>query len=316
MRIQIAAGLTAVGLMAACSPAMAETHYGVMYEPRQEAGIGSLLYVATYDNLDAVLNSAFPGSASGYTHTSVNSDYHVVGFTHDDSAFRVMYETRADAGAATELYVASYATLDDLFNSSFAGSPSGFTQINVNSDYSVVGFAQDSGGYRVMYETRTDADASTELYIASYATLDDLFNSSFAGAPSGFTQINVNSDYSVVGFTHDGGGYRLMYETRADAGAATELYLATYATLDDLFNSSFSGSPSGFTQIDVNPDYSVVGIAAFETFDGRPDGTGGPGPGGGGGGGVPEPATWSLLILGFGAAGAALRARSRRFIAA
>ena len=97
--------------------------------------------------------------------------------------------------------------------------------------------------------------------------------------------------------------YQALVETRADGAAPYEVYLASFATLNDLINANV-GAPTGFTQLAISPDYQIAEFTGTTTVTG-----------GGGPGGVPEPATWALMLIGFGGLGAAIR-RSRQKAAA
>jgi hypothetical protein len=147
--------------------------------------------------------------------------------------------------------------------------------------------AAQAAPFHMLFERNTSAGAGSELFHASFTTLADLMNAN--AASSGFTQIDVNDNFDVAGFSIDAGGYHLLFERNTPAGAGSELFLATFATLADLLNAN-AGS-SGFTQIDVNDNFDVAGFAAVR------DGTGG--------GVVPEPST--LLLVALGLAGSAAR---------
>jgi hypothetical protein len=58
------------------------------------------------------------------------------------------------------------------------------------------------------------------------------------------------------------GTYRLMLESRTDAGSGQEIYLATFNSFADLL--SATASSNGFSLLDIQPAFSVVGL----TYDG------------------------------------------------
>ncbi|GAA3897481.1 hypothetical protein GCM10022276_15580 [Sphingomonas limnosediminicola] len=91
--------------------------------------------------------------------------------------------------------------------------------------------------------------------------------------------------------------YQVLLESRVDAAAPNEVYLASFATLDDVFSQTI-GSPTGFTQLAVSPSFQIADFAATTITTGDV------------GGSVPEPATWALMLFGFGGLGLAIR-RSR-----
>ncbi len=254
----------------------------------------------------------------------------------------VLYETDVDINGLTELYVSQFYTHADVLTGSF--SEAGFSAINVAPDFSVADLAYD-GSYRLLYEADVDRNTLTELYLASHAGLPELFSGAIV-QPTGYVAVNVNPDYSVVGFTYDG-IYRVLFETDADVNGLTELFLASFLTLDDL--TSWNPDSAGYSAINVNPDYSVHGLAfdgsyhllfetdvdingltelyaisydtiedlllgdfsqaGFSAINVNPDFSVA---------GyeivqapVPEPSTWAMLILGFASAGIALRRRGR-----
>ena len=133
-------------------------------------------------------------SSSQFSTINVNSPFIARGITYDGTAYRVLFETRADA-TSNELAINSYPTLTDLLNDT--NSTSQFSVININSPFSVGGFAYDSSGYHVLFETDADV-TSNELAINTYPTLTDLLNDT--NGTSTFSDINVNSPFSVAGF--------------------------------------------------------------------------------------------------------------------
>lgn len=77
-------------------------------------------------------------------------------------------------------------------------------------------------------------------------------------------------------------------------------------TVDD-FAAYCPFGPAGVAFAGVAKSISFGGVANFIVFDDITFGSATPG----GGGQVPEPATWAMMLLGFGAAGAALRRKRR-----
>ncbi len=209
------------------------------------------------------------------------------------TSYQIMVETRVDGAAPTEVYIASFASLADVFSAT-VGAPTGFSEIEITPNYKITGLTWDGSAYRVLVETRLDGAAPTEVYLASFATLDDLFTST-VGPETGFTEIEITPDYQIAGLTWDGAAYRVLVETRLDGAAPTEVYLASFATLDDLFTSTI-GAETGFTEIEITPNYQIVGFSSVTTFTPPPPA-------------VPEPATWGLMIVGFGGIGMAMRRR-------
>jgi hypothetical protein len=142
--------------------------------------------------------------------------------------------------------------------------------------------ASQAGPFRLLFERNAPGVAGNELFLASFLTLADLFSGT--AASSGFTQIDVNDNFNVAGLTNDASGYHMLFERNAPGVAGNELFLASFLTLADLF--SGTAASSGFTQIDVNDNFNVVGFAAD-----RDDPAG-----------VPEPSSLALVALGLAAA--------------
>jgi hypothetical protein len=165
--------------------------------------------------------------------------------------YQLMLQTRTDARAPDEVFVASYAS----FASVVANTPStsNYTQINIQPAYRIGGLTWDGSAYRLMLQTRVDAFAPDEVFVASYASEAALLaNTPFV---TGYSQIGIGAAYRVAGLTYDGAAYRLMLQTRVDAGVPDEIFIASYASFDALMaNTPFV---TGFTQIGINPSYAV-----------------------------------------------------------
>jgi hypothetical protein len=112
--------------------------------------------------------------------------------------FTLLYETDADADAGSELFVRSFASLQDLIDGNKgAGS---FSQVGILATSSVAGMAFDPGGaLHLLYEQDTDADAGAEFFVRSFASLDDLIDGD-KGAGS-FSQLDILATSSVAGMT-------------------------------------------------------------------------------------------------------------------
>jgi hypothetical protein len=280
--------LVASALLALFTGLAAASPYQLMLQTRQNVDGPNEVFVGSFASLDDVF-AGNVGAPTGYTDIGVSANFRIVGLTYDGS-YRLMVETRQDGTAPNEVFVASYATLNDVFAAN-TGSPTGFTQIAIAPDYRIVGLAYD-GSYRVMVETRLDGTAPYEVFLASFATLDDLFTGTTA-APTNFTEIAISPDFQIADFTYDG-SYRVMVETRLDGTAPYEVFLASFATLDDLFAGT-TATPTNFTEIAIAPSYQIVGF----TGEWLPAAA------------VPEPATGLLFALGLAGAGW-ISARARR----
>lgn len=288
----LAVGLTLLGSAAS---ATTTTNYHLLLQTRNDASAGSEVFLASYADLNTLRSSTLT-APTGFTQINVASTFQIRGMTWDGTAWRVLLQTRDDASAGSEVFLASYASLDALIASTLT-APTGFTQINVASTFQIAGFTWDGDAYRLLLQTRTDAGAGNEVFLASYTDLASLTASTLT-APTGFTQINIASTFEINDFTWDGSAYRLLLQTRADAPAGSEVFLASYVNLDALRASTLT-APTGFTQINVASTFRVAGLGSVTTITDPPPG------------GVPEPASWALLLAGFGATGVRLRFRRR-----
>ncbi len=172
------------------------------------------------------------------------------------STYLLLLESRADTGAGSEVFIASYATYDALINSPPAVGGD-FSGIDIGPGYSVGGLAYD-GMFRLLLTTNADSGAGSEVFIASYATYDALINSPPA-VGGDFSGIDIGPGYSVGGLAYDG-MFRLLLTTNADSGAGSEVFIASYATYDALINSP-PAVGGDFSGIDIGPGYSVGGLA-------------------------------------------------------
>jgi hypothetical protein len=225
---------------------------------------------------------------------------------------------------------------------------SAYSMLNVSSAFSVGGYTYDSGGFfNVLLESNADR-TNNEIYIARYASFADLLSTTLDPS-SRYSTLNVSSAFSVGGFSFDGSGYSVLLESNIDR-VNNEIYLANYATYDDLLNNILAPT-SAYSTLNVSSAFSVGGLAIDwqkpgapgrpfnpdgDFPDGGPGDGGGPGgnpsndPGGSGGSGggsdddpgdgggpggtpIPEPATLSLFALaGFGLLTARRRRKPRR----
>jgi hypothetical protein len=141
---------------------------------------------------------------------------------------------------------------------------------------------------RVLFERNVDGQAGNDLAVVSFPTLADLVGNTTSLTQ--FTQIDIDPNYSVSGFAYDSGIYRILFERNVDGQAGNDLAVVSFPTLADLVGNTTSLTQ--FTQIDIDPNYSVAGFL-FEATQTQP---------------VSEPATLALLLVAL----AALRLGWRR----
>jgi hypothetical protein len=97
----------------------------------------------------------------------------------------------------------------------------------------------------------------------------------------------------------------VLLETNADTVTNQEIFVVSFDSYADLIgNNQASGV---FSQLNINPLYSVGAMTALHT------GSGGNGSGGGGNGNaVPEPAAMLLVLVGLGSASVCGRRQAAR----
>ena len=246
---------------------------GVEFEQRSYANVADLIA----DN----------ETSRQFLPTNLVPSYSIADIAYD-GAYRVLYESDKDADGGNELYLATFDSWADVLSDTL--SSSGALPHNISPAYDVRGFTYDGVAYRLLGESHTSADG--DLAILSYATFADLL----AGRTNGVEQavaLGLTPGISVAGLGFDNGVYHLMLESDADAAGGSELSLISYATFADLLANTQASSR--FLPQNIASGYSVKGFE-FESA--------GVGPGT-----VPEPATWTMLLMGFGALGSLLRRR-------
>ena len=155
----------------------------------------------------------------------------------------------------------------------------------------------------LLLQTRADADAGSELFLADFASLASFLASGAAGEGGSFVGINIASNYQVAGFDIYQDKPYLLLQTRADADAGSELFLAEFASLASFLASGAAGEGGSFVGINIAGNYQVVGFDILEDVVTDP---GVPGPN------VPEPGALALMLAGMGAIGV----RRSRIVAA
>ncbi len=178
-------------------------------------------------------------------------------YTAHGSQYRLLLESNADAGAGSEIFLASFGSYADVLSGNF--SDASFSQLNIASGFSVGGLTYD-GQYRLLLESNADAGAGSEIFLASFGSYADVLSGNFSDAS--FSQLNIASGFSVGGLTYDG-QYRLLLESNADAGAGSEIFLASFGSYADVLSGNFSDA--SFSQLNIASGFSVGGL----TYDGQ-----------------------------------------------
>jgi len=152
--------------------------------------------------------------------------------------------------------VQTYATFDDVINSNLASSEPTAWTIGPNID--LAGVAND-GQFRLFFE----GDSGSVLgdggvQVQTYATFDDVIDSNLASSEPTAWTIGPNID--LAGIAYDG-QFRLLFE--GDSGSVLGdggVQVQTYATYDDLLNSSLASSePTAWT---IGPNIDLAGVVS------------------------------------------------------
>ncbi|MDJ0788762.1 MAG: hypothetical protein QNK05_18285, partial [Myxococcota bacterium] len=64
----------------------------------------------------------------------------------------------------------------------------------------------------------------------------------------------------IGGLAHDGDAFHLLVESDDDRQAGSEVFLASYATRQDLLDATISSS--AFTQLNIGTGFGIGGLAA------------------------------------------------------
>lgn len=246
-------GLCLIALMTASQFATAGP-VRLFFERDVDGQAGNELAVVSYPTFADVIANTI--SNTQFSQVDVDPNYSVRGVTYDGSAYRIFFERDVDGQAGNELAVVSYTTLADFVGNTV--SVTQFSQIDIDPSFSIGGVTYDATGYHVLFERDIDGQAGNELALVSYASLADLIGNTTSVTQ--FTQIDVDPNYSVGGFAFDSGVnlYRVLFERNVDGQAGNDLAMVSYASLAALVGNTTSFTQ--FTQIDVDPNFSVGGM--------------------------------------------------------
>ena len=206
---------------------------------RCERGAGSEIFLASFGSFADVLSGNF--ASASFSQLNIGAGYSVGGLTYDGQ-YRLLLESDANAAAGSEIFLATFGSFADVLSGNFASAS--FSQLNIGAGYSVGGLTYD-GQYRLLLESDANAAAGSEIFLASFGSFADVLSGNFASAS--FSQLNIGAGYSVGGLTYDG-QYRLLLESDANAGAGSEIFLASFGSFADVLSGNFASA--SFSQLE------------------------------------------------------------------
>jgi len=111
----------------------------------------------------------------------------------------------------------------------------------------------------------TDAFPGQEVFAITFDTFDDLLASDFSAAGVGFSQLDLAFDFDIAGLAYDG-QYRMLIERDTDAFPGQEVFAITFDTFEDLLESNITSVGTGFSQLNIAPNFDIGGLAYDGTF--------------------------------------------------
>lgn len=275
----VAAALVVV-LLAFTSGESAAGPLSLILESDENESSGEEVFQLKYDTIsDLVSHSDFILSTSAL---DLGPVFGVAGFAHDGTNYHLLLESDIDENPGSEVYLITFATLEDLVNNTTLSA--GYTQLDPGSSYSIRGLAHDGSQFHMLIETDLDGISNTEVFHYAYDSMSDLQSNTFSSLSG--SALNVAPSFSIAGFAHEDGRFHLLLESETDQTSGAEIFYLEYSTINDLI--AETPSSSTFTQIEINPSFSVHGFAGIS---------------------VPEPEL--RLLLGGGVLGLSLLFRRR-----
>ncbi len=227
--------------------------FSMLMEANDDASGGEEVFEVSFATIGDVVSNIWLGA--DFTLVNPAPAFSIRGHAYGDCRHHLLYETDDDSSGGSEVWIGSFPSVADIYSNHW---PAGeYSTINVNSLWSVGGFAYDGAQYHVLLETNDDASAGGEVYIMSYNSLADVFSNTQAS--STYSQMDITDTFSIVGFTFDGGQYHIVFETDADAGAGDEVWVSSFGSFAEVLSGGFGVLQA--TQINLNSTFSIAGFA-------------------------------------------------------
>ncbi len=263
--------------------ASAQLPFTVLLESNEDRGSGAEVFLADFASLDDLVNSAFLSTT--FSALNIGPSFDVVGLAFDGAAYHMLLESTEDRGPGVELFYAEFASLGDL-DADIVQAQS-FSAIDVGNASTIRGFTHDGSGYHILIESDQDRPAGQEVQLVSFAEITNLLDGQSISVA--FTGLDIDPNFSIGGFAHDGQVFRVLVESNFDEQAGFEVSYIQFDTLADLI----AGTPSlsQFTQLNISSSFRLGGMT------------------------VPEPSFGVALAVGLFALAASGRARLARRLA-
>lgn len=259
----------------------------ILLESDSDSGAGNELFLANFDSYQNLIDATV--TSSSFSQLNLNSTFSSGGLAFDGSSYQLLLESDTDGGAGNELFIATFDSYQNLIDGTV--SSNSFSQLNLSSTFSSGGLAFDGSSYQLLLESDADSGAGSEVFMASFDSLQSLLDGSVSSGS--FSQLNINPNFSAGGLAFDGLSYQLLLESDADSGAGNEIFLASFDSFQSLLDGTVASS--SFSQLNINTNFSAGGFVAYAPEDPVE---------------VSEPASLGLLLIGLGTL--MLRARRTR----
>lgn len=259
----------------------------ILLESDSDSGAGNELFLANFDSYQNLIDATV--TSSSFSQLNLNSTFSAGGLAFDGSSYQLLLESDTDGGAGNELFIATFDSYQNLIDGTV--SSNSFSQLNLSSTFSSGGLAFDGSSYQLLLESDADSGAGSEVFMASFDSLQSLLDGSVSS--SAFSQLNINPNFSAGGLAFDGLSYQLLLESDADSGAGNEIFLASFDSFQSLLDGTVASN--SFSQLNINTNFSAGGFVAYAPEDPVE---------------VSEPASLGLLLIGLGTL--MLRARRTR----
>lgn len=269
---------------------------------------GTTTYGISQASDDITPLRSMKGHANLFFDRTVSADYTPDTLASEAFLRDFQLATGATGGTASSSWLAASATLSFRIDELTDGGPVPIIAFQISSGaVSIENLYGDALAEDPGFMHSLDSNGVDEILTYDYRTNTTTFGPVTAfdvGAGAHNASGNYGFDYTILAGHH----YRLntyLVCTAQSYGAAA--YAGAGGSVCDASHSAYWNGMTHVTDLDGNPvDFAATSDSGFDYSHASPLS---PSPASDG---VPEPAVWALMLLGFGAAGARLRARASR----